>query len=131
MVMKGSCMKKFCIFVIFVLGASFSFSDEPPLRDPQVRVEGQRQRDAVSSEIDQIDVQIQKLRGMKLGYEAKAIRQENQAQRLQFMNNELSTSKKLWRLADANRAAAQKIQEEIDKLHIKKAQLLEKRATLP
>ncbi|MEI6242694.1 MAG: hypothetical protein WCP39_04735 [Chlamydiota bacterium] len=124
-------MKKIFIILSMVFGVSLGFSVVPPLISPQTRIDGKEQREDLNRHIEQTDQQIQELQNMKIGYEGKATRLENQAQRLQFMNKELSTSQKLWRLAESNREAAQKIQEEIDKLHAERSRLVNQRDSLP
>jgi len=75
------------------------------------------------SELTDIDNQIAELEDMKKGYEAKAIKHANQAERLQFINGELQTAKKHWKLAEDSRRIATRIQKEIDELKIKKLNL--------
>ena len=76
-------------------------------------------------ELVEIDNQVYQLERMKRGYEGQALRQENQAQRLQFINEELQTAKVYWKLAEESRQTAQKIQEEIDRLEARKNEILQ------
>ena len=77
-------------------------------------------------QIQEIDKQINILEEMKRGYEGKAIRHANQAQRLQFIEGELQVAKRHWKLSDDNRKIAIRIQKEIDVLKVQKMQLLKK-----
>jgi len=81
---------------------------------------------AYQDQIDQIDAQIKELKEMKRGYEARAIRAENQADRLQFEDHFVLETRRYYRIADENRAKADKIQEEIDRLEAAKSELLKK-----
>lgn len=78
-------------------------------------------------EVREIDEQIAELKEMKKGYVAKATKHETQAERLQFLQQELQTAKKHWLLAEENREIAKKIQKNIDQLEEKKRTLLKKR----
>ncbi len=75
-------------------------------------------------EVMQIDQQIKDLEELKRGYEAKALRLENQAERLQFKNSEYIIAKRYWELADENRQIAKRIQNDIDTLKEKKQELI-------
>jgi len=75
-------------------------------------------------QIEQIEAQIKELKEMKRGYEARAIRAENQADRLQFEDHFVLETRRYYRIADENREKAEKIQEEIDRLEAQKAGLL-------
>ena len=66
----------------------------------------------------------------KKGYEAKAIKHANQGDRLQFVQGELQTAKRHWKLAKENRKIAEKIQKEIDALKLKKLELQKKKDPL-
>ena len=76
-------------------------------------------------ELQAIDQQIIEFQNMKRGYEARALKHENQAERLQFINGEYLTAKRHWELAQENRQIAQKIQADIDRLEQEKRDLLE------
>ncbi len=67
-------------------------------------------------EIQDIDNQIQELEGIKRGYESKAIRHEDQAERLQFENDNFLEAKRHMELADENWEMAARIQLEINVL---------------
>jgi len=75
-------------------------------------------------EVTEIDQQIEDLEELKRGYEAKALRLENQAERLQFKNSEYIVAKRYWELADENRQIAKRIQSEIDALKEKKQEII-------
>ncbi len=79
-------------------------------------------------DVGKIDQRIGELRQMKRGYESKAIYHDNQAQRLQFDQGQLSLAQRHMKLADANRDVAKKIQEEIDQLQKRKQALLQQRS---
>lgn len=76
--------------------------------------------------IEQIDRQIKELSDMKRGYEARAIRAEDQANRLQFEDHFVLETRRYYRIADENRAKAAKVQEEIDRLEAEKAAMIKK-----
>ncbi|NGX43976.1 MAG: hypothetical protein K1060chlam3_00134 [Candidatus Anoxychlamydiales bacterium] len=76
--------------------------------------------------VDDIDKKINELEEMKRGYEAKAIKQVNQAQRLQFIEGQLQEAKRYWRSAEDNRKIATRIQKEIDELKIERMKLQKK-----
>jgi len=77
--------------------------------------------------IEDIDNKINELQEMKRGYESKAIRHDNQAQRLQFIEGELQNAKRNWKIAEDNRKIAQRIQKEIDELKAQRIQLQKKK----
>lgn len=81
---------------------------------------------AYQYQIEQIDAQIKELKDMKRGYEARAIRAENQADRLQFEEHFVLETRRYYRIADENRAKAAKIQEEIDRLETERSELVKK-----
>jgi hypothetical protein len=74
-------------------------------------------------QIEEIDAQIKELKDMKRGYEARAIRAEDQADRLQFEDHYVLETRRYYRIAEENRMKAQKVQEEIDRLEMRKAKL--------
>jgi len=81
---------------------------------------------STAAQIQEIDRKINNLEEMKRGYDSKAIRHSNQAQRLQFIEGELQVAKRHWKLAEDNRKIAIRIQKEIDLLKVQKMQLLKK-----
>jgi hypothetical protein len=99
------------IFLIFNFSKSFAFKS--------VAYEKSYQK-----EIDEIDIKIEKLKKLKMGYESESVKHKNIAQGLQFQNKELQTAKRHWKLADENNKIALRIQEEIDALKIKKENIL-------
>lgn len=99
------------IFTIFMVSKSFTYYAS--------NVEKQ-------SEIILINQKIDELQEMKRGYEAKALNHANTAERLQFIDGELQTAKKHWKLADDNRRIVQQIQKQIDELKIQKIQIQKK-----
>lgn len=77
-----------------------------------------------ADEVAEIDRQIQELEAMKRGYEARALRHDDQAQRLQFEDRANLETRRHVELAEENRAKAQRVQEEIDRLEAVKQKLL-------
>lgn len=74
--------------------------------------------------LDQLNEQIKMLKDEKLGYEGRALYNENKAQRIQFIDGEQATAKKLWQIADANRQMAQDIDGKIKELEKQRNDLL-------
>ncbi|NGX44743.1 MAG: hypothetical protein K1060chlam3_00918 [Candidatus Anoxychlamydiales bacterium] len=77
--------------------------------------------------IEDIDKKINELEEMKRGYESKAIKQVNQAQRLQFIEGQLQEAKRYWKAAEDNRKIVTRIQKEIDELKIERMNLQSKK----
>ncbi len=75
------------------------------------------------AQIHQIDQQIQELEDMKRGFEARALRHEDQADRLQFNDETYLETRRHIQLAEENRAKAAAIQKEIDRLQAEKKKL--------
>ena len=84
------------------------------------------QADAYQDQIEQIDAQIKELKEMKRGYNARAIRAEDQADRLQFEDHFVLETRRYYRIAEENRAKAAKIQEEIDRLEAQESRAVKK-----
>ena len=78
----------------------------------------------VQAQVAEIDRQLAELESMKRGFEARALRHEDQAQRLQFEDRALLETRRHYELADENRAKAARVQEEIDRLLVEKRKLL-------
>lgn len=76
-----------------------------------------------SAEIHRIDGEIEQLEAMKRGYEARALRQENLAEYLQFDQQAILETRRHLQLAEENRNKAALIQERIDRLKAKRAEL--------
>lgn len=72
---------------------------------------------------EEIDAQIEQLEDMKRGYEAKALRHEDQAQYLQFNDRALLEQRRHIQLADDYRAKAAQTQLRIDRLKAQRAKL--------
>ncbi|HEX5034423.1 MAG TPA: hypothetical protein VFW62_08095 [bacterium] len=72
-----------------------------------------------------LDRRIEQLEEMKRGYESRALRHENQAERLQFDNQAVLETRRHIQLAEENREKAALIQEEIDRLKAEREKLLE------
>lgn len=76
------------------------------------------------SQVQQIDQQIQELEEMKRGFESRALRHEDQADRLQFDDETYLETRRHIQLAEENRAKAAAVQKEIDRLQAEKEKLL-------
>jgi hypothetical protein len=74
--------------------------------------------------VGEIDKQITELEGMKRGYEARARRHDDQAQRLQFQDRAVLETRRHLELAAENRAKADEVQKQIDLLNTEKAKIL-------
>lgn len=79
----------------------------------------------IKAQLDEIDQQISELEAMKKGFEARALRHEDQAQRLQFEDRALLETRRHIELADENRAKANRVQQDIDRLQDQRRQLLQ------
>ena len=79
----------------------------------------------VQKEIIRIDQELKELQSMKRGYEARALRHDDQAQRLQFEDRAVLETRRHNELADENRAKAARVQERILELQEEKQRLLE------
>lgn len=80
---------------------------------------------AVDTQITEIDKQIKELEAMKRGFEARALRHDDQAQRLQFEDRAVLETRRHNELAEENRSKAQRVQQEIDRLQAEKRKLLQ------
>src|SRR3990167_10366818 len=76
-----------------------------------------------TKQVEQIDQEIERLEEVKRGYEAKALRHENQAERLQFDGQTYLETRRHLELADENRQKAAEVQKEIDRLRAERAKL--------
>jgi hypothetical protein len=79
---------------------------------------------AIAAQVQEIDRQITELQAMKRGFEARALRHEDYAQRLQFEDRAVLETRRHLELADENRAKADRVQQEIDRLQIERRKLL-------
>lgn len=82
----------------------------------------------VNPEVAKIDRQIEELEQMKRGYEARALRHENQAERLQFDDKAVLETRRHIQIAQENRDKADLIQKEIDTLKVKRENLIKGRS---
>ena len=73
--------------------------------------------------IEAIDREIEMLEDKKRGYEAKALRAEDQAIRLQFQDQFQLETRAYWKIAEENRAKAAIMQERILELQEEKRQM--------
>lgn len=78
----------------------------------------------VQMEIADIDEQIEELEEIKRGYEAKALRHEDHAWRLQFRDQLILETRRHIELAAENREMAARVQKEIDSLKKRRMLLL-------
>lgn len=99
------------IFAVFMVSKSFTYYASSA---------------ETQNKITLIDQKIEELQAMKRGYEAKALNHANQADRLQFIQGELQTAKRHWKIADDNRRIALQIQKQIDELKVQKMDLQKK-----
>lgn len=76
-----------------------------------------------SEQIQQIDGEIKELEEMKRGYEARALRHENQAEYLQFDQQAVLETRRHLQLAQENKNKAELVQEQVDRLNEKKLKL--------
>ena len=76
-----------------------------------------------SAEIQKVDGDLQQLQEMKRGYEAKALRHEEQAAYLQFDQQTALETRRHLQLAQENRNKAALVQEQIDRLQIRRGEL--------
>lgn len=77
-----------------------------------------------NAQIELIERQIQELKEIKRGYESRARRHIDQAERLQFENQAMLETRRHLELADENKAKAKRAQEEIDRLEAAKQKLI-------
>ena len=78
----------------------------------------------IQARIQQIDRETEELQEMKRGFEARALRHDNQAEYLQFNDKTTLETRCHLQLADENRAKAAKTQQQIDRLQAEKQDLL-------
>lgn len=71
-----------------------------------------------------LNERIEELQEVKRGYDAKVAWHEDQAQRLQFVEDQLLTAQKHASIAQTYRTAANKIQEQINRLESEKKRIL-------
>jgi hypothetical protein len=84
------------------------------------------QKNDCKTKIEDLDMQIKYLEDLKLGLEGRAIRYENQAQRLQFDKDQLLEAKRFWNMADQNRKAAAELEQKIQEKKKERQQVIEK-----
>ncbi len=75
-------------------------------------------------QVQKIDQQIEELQEMRRGFEARALRHEDQADRLQFDDQTYLEMRRHNQLAAENRAKAAAVQKEIERLQQKRAKIL-------
>jgi hypothetical protein len=72
--------------------------------------------DSLPTSSQKVQIQIAELKKLKEKYEGQALQHEDLANRLQFENSSQLEARRHMQLAEENRAKAQQIQEEIDRL---------------
>lgn len=106
------------IFLLLWAIGAYASSDSFPFRFANIQAGGKE------AQVQQIDQQIQELEEMKRGFEARALRHEDQADRLQFDDQTYLETRRHNQLAAENRAKAAAVQKEIDRLQAEKNKLL-------
>lgn len=79
----------------------------------------------VQAQLQEIDDQILELEEMKRGFEAKVLRHQDQAIRMQFKDRYYLEAKRHMELAEDNQRAADEVQVEIDRLKQRRKQILQ------
>jgi hypothetical protein len=72
---------------------------------------------------EQLDSQIQELKDMKRGCEARALRHEDMAEYMQFEQQQVLETRRHLQIADEDRAKAARAQMQIDRLEEERAKL--------
>jgi len=80
----------------------------------------------VVAELQDIEDQILELEDIRRGFIGKALRHEDQAERLQFRDRYYLEARRHMELAEENRKAAAQVQVEIDRLKERRRQILQK-----
>lgn len=109
---KGAGMTVVYCLMMMVQGAIAFGQNKAPTEIPLV------------DQVTDIDRKIDELEAVKRGYLSKALRHEDQAERLQFDHDTWLEAKRHWQLAEENRAMAARVQIEIDLLKLKRIDLL-------
>lgn len=91
-----------------------------------VRAETLYQKNECRTKVEGIDREIQYLEDLKRGLEGRAIRYENQAQRLQFEKDQLIESKRFWNMAEQNRKASAELDQKIKEKKQERQEFIEK-----
>lgn len=73
----------------------------------------QRIENEHNSKIDELNKEIEYLEDLKQGIEGRAVKYENQAQRLQFYADQLVEAKRYWEMAKQSREAAKELDKKI------------------
>ncbi len=81
---------------------------------------------ATEDQVEMIDAQIAQLEDRKRGFESRALKHENYAEYLQFNQRAVLETRRHLQLADENWAKAAQVQQEIDKLQIRRQKLISK-----
>ena len=107
----GGYMRRYFLLTLCLFLILWSFLGHAAESDPRVQ---------------KLDQQIEELQEMKRGYEARALRHENQAVYLQFDNQAWLETRRHNQLAEENRQKAAACQEEIDRLQAERQKILGK-----
>lgn len=83
------------------------------------------QKNDCRTKIEEIDREIQYLEDLKRGLDGRAIRYENQAQRLQFDQEQLIEAKRFWNMAEQNKKASAELEQKIKEKRIERQHILE------
>ena len=108
-------MKKKILLVIFLLGVFFTAA---------ISNETLYQKNDCKTQLEQLNNEIQYLEELKLGLEGRAVRYENQAQRLQFEKDQQIEAKRLWNMAAQNRQAAEELDKKIKEKKLQKEKFI-------
>ena len=104
-------MKRFSIFIVLLMCVFFKsvFATDTLYK-----------KNDCKSQIEQFNKDIEYLEDLKRGLEGRAIRYENQAQRLQFEKDQQIESRRLWNMAEQNRQAAAELDKKITEKKMQK-----------
>jgi len=119
-------MKRFIAsFFLFLFSLQAEISTEKDL-DGIYQEEIEDKDPSKLKDIDSIDSEIKDLGELKRGCLSQAVKHENQAQRLQFIEGQLQYAKRSWKVATEYKRKARRVQKEIDSLKERKEFLLRK-----
>lgn len=82
--------------------------------------------ETIHEQVEKIDVQIEQLKEIKRGFEGRALRAENQADRMQFDDQYRLETRRYYLIAEENRDKAAQIQKEINRLQEEKSRKIDK-----
>jgi hypothetical protein len=115
-----------CLAFVFIAAGLIAKDDSVALVKPILKQDSLKFiADDWKTEVSDIEQEIEKLKNQRNLYLAKAVRLQNQGDRLQFEQNNLIDARRAWQQAQIHREIATRIQEEIDALEKRKTQILE------